>query len=385
MKSAFLKSKIENGRVFMTMTKRERVISAIQHRTPDRLPVNDSFWEDTLSRWIKEGLADAVVPREHFDFDIADFSIDASPGFEAKLLSEDNEFFTLQDRFGYVARKTKGKSRTIDYMSYPVPDRDCWATVKHMFMNKQTNERTLIDDIGFPFRFDPEPTWEQAQRKLEAVRTDDYYVLASAYGPHEATWRLHGFTDTLMDIAMDAEFIIEIASTYVDSLIETLQCCKDKGLAPDGFWMIDDVAATRGMLFSPDHWRQIYKPLVQKLGDFLKDAGIHFWMHSCGNCEPIFDDLVECGLQVINPLEAKSGLDVCELKEKYGDTLCFYGNIDVHTMSGDEADCKHEIKRKLSCFNQGGGYIYHSDHSVPPEVSLAHYRKVMEFVRKYGT
>jgi len=366
------------------MTKRERVICAIHHRTPDRIPVNDSFWEDTRSRWTAEGLPPDVVLRDYFDFDIADFSIDASPGFDAKLLSEEGEFFTLQDRFGYVARKTKGKSRTIDYISYPVPDRNSWTTVKQMFQTKKTNECSLIDEIGFPFRFDQVPAWEQARRKFETIRAGDYYVLASAYGPHEATWRLHGFTETLMDIVMDTEFIVEIASTYVDSLINTLQCCIEKGFASDGFWMVDDIAATRGMLFSPDHWRQIYKPLVHKLGSFLNDAGINFWMHSCGNCEPIFDDLIECGLQVINPLEAKSGLDVCNLKRKYGDRLCFYGNIDVRNMSGDAGECESEIKRKLSCFKQGGGYLYHSDHSIPPEVSLTQYRRVMEFVRKYG-
>jgi len=122
---------------------------------------------------------------------------------------------------------------------------------------------------------------------------------------------------------------------------------------------------------------------VQKLGEFLSNAGIHFWMHSCGNCEPIFNDLIECGLLAINPLEAKSGLDVCELKKQYGNQLCFYGNIDVRNMSADLKECEHEIERKISCF-KNGGYIYHSDHSIPPEVSLDQYEKVLGFVRKYG-
>ncbi len=367
------------------MTGRERVICSIQHRTPDRIPKDDSFWEDTLSRWKAEGLASDIALREQFGFDIAALSIDASPGFEVKLLSEDPEFLTLQDRFGYIARKVKGKSRTVDYVSYPVPDRNSWAVVKQMFQAAGTGKLSLIDDIGFPFRLDPAPTWDEARRKHDAFRTGDYYLLANAYGPHEATWRLHGFTETLMDIALDAEFIAEIASTYMDSLIAILRCCSDKGLCPDGFLMVEDVASTRGMLFSPEHWRQIYKPLVRKFGSFLKGAGIHFWMHSCGNCEPIFNDLIECGLQVINPLESKSGLDVCELKKNYGDRFCFYGNIDVRHMSGNVDECEYEIKRKLSCFRQGGGYIYHSDHSIPPEVSLAQYKQVMGFVHKYGT
>ena len=242
----------------------------------------------------------------------------------------------------------------------------------------------MIDDIGFPFRLDPAPSWDIVRRKIEQVRDLNYYVLASAYGPHEAAWRLHGFTETLIDISTEPEFISEIASVYVDSVINTLQMCCDKGMKPDGYLMVEDVAFTQGMLFSPNSWRKIYKPYIQKLGKYLKKTGIHFWMHSCGNCEPIFNDLIECGLEVLNPLEAKSGLDVCQLKEEYGTRLCFYGNIDVRSMVKNTPECEHEIKRKLLCFKQGGGYIYHSDHSIPPEVSLAQYYKVLEFVRRYG-
>jgi uroporphyrinogen decarboxylase len=366
------------------MTKRERVICAIKHRTPDKIPVNDSFWDDTLTRWKLEGMPANFLPREQFDFDIAAFSIDASPGFKPKLLLQDDEFYTFQDRFGYVAKKESGKSRTLDFQSYAAPDRNAWTDVMQMFNNSMSTKLAMIDDIGFPFRLDSAPPWENVRHKFDAIRADDYYILASAYGPHEATWRLHGFTETLMDISTDPKFILEIASVYLDNLINTLQRCSDEGVKPDGFLLVDDVAFTQGMLFSPNSWRQIYKPVVKKLGGFLKKIGVHFWMHSCANCEPIFNDLIECGLEVLNPLEVKSGLDVCELKEQYGDQLCFYGNIDVRNMSADSNECESEIKRKLSNFEQGGGYIYHSDHSIPPEVSYSQYKKVLEYVRKYG-
>ena len=150
---------------------------------------------------------------------------------------------------------------------------------------------------------------------------------------------------------------------------------------------IRDRAYTQGMLMSPRAWRRLFKPPTRQLGRFLRQNDIAFWMHCCGNAEAVFEDLIECGLQVIQPLEAKSGLDVRKLREKYGDRLTFFGNIDVINMAGgSDADVEEEIRSKLSPFvSAGGGYIYHSDHSVPPEVGFARYQRVLEWVRRYGT
>ena len=134
-------------------------------------------------------------------------------------------------------------------------------------------------------------------------------------------------------------------------------------------------------------WRRIFKPLVRRLGQFLRGNGLDFWMHCCGNAEAIFEDLIDCGLQVMQPLEAKSGLDVRRLREKYRDRPAFWGNIDVINMSnGSDSQIEEEIRSKITPFIQdGGGYLYHSDHSVPPEVSFERYQLVLELVRKYGT
>ncbi|MBN1291232.1 MAG: hypothetical protein JXB48_05270 [Candidatus Latescibacteria bacterium] len=365
------------------MTGRERVICAVEHIRPDNMPVSDSFWEDTLLRWHNEGLPEGISPSEYFDFDIVTMGIDASPGFRAYMIDEDDQYITLQDRFGYVVRKQKGKSRTLDYVSYPANDRAAWEAVKPKF-TLETNTSARIDTLAFPFRLEPEPTWQEVREKYQAIRANDKYILASAYGPHEAVWRLHGFTETLIDIVLDTELIMDIAATYVAFLLKVIDLCLKEGITFDGLFIVEDVAATRGMLFSPDQWRAIYKPVMAKIGDFLRDRGLHFWMHSCGNGEAVFGDLIQCGVQVINPLEAKSGLDIRELKKKFGDKLAFYGNINVITMAKSEIEIEHEIRDKLAPFKRSGGYIYHSDHSVPPEVSFERYRSVIEMVRKYG-
>ena len=375
------------------MNSRERVIRTLNRTRPDRVPMGDSAWEDTLTRWHEEGLAGGVgglardmTLTDYFGFDFDYMSIDASPRMPQEVISRDDEYITYRDRYGYTIKKSIGKSRTVLFMDHVTKDRAAWEGIKSRFtLDKAGSAR--IDDQSYFGHFDPYPTWDEAKEKYDAIRRQGRYLLFDAYGSYEASWRHRGFDTMLMDMAADPDFVAEMANTYMDSLIEILRHCLDLGMKPDGLFMVDDLAYVNGMLMSPRTWRRIFKPQVKKLGDFLHQNDIAFWMHCCGNAEAIFEDLIECGLQVIQPLEAKSGLDVRRLREKYGSRLTFWGNIDVINMSnGTDAEIEEEIRTKITPFVEGdGGYIYHSDHSVPPEVSLERFKLVIELVRKYGT
>jgi uroporphyrinogen decarboxylase len=323
---------------------------------------------------------------DYFGFDIDSMSIDASPRFEQRLISEDDDFMVVQDRVGYTIRKAKGKSRTFEVLEHMTHDRASWERVKERFVIGALDS-ARIDDASYFLHMDEYPSWAGAREKYEKLRRQDRYLLFAGYGGYEFTWRHRGYEELLMETASDPDFVAEMTGAYMDFLITVLQRCLDEGMKPDGFFLVEDVACTRGMLFSPRSWREILKPHMYALGQFLHNHGIAFWMHCCGNAEAIFDDLIECGLDVIQPLEAKSGLDVRKLRPVYGDRLTFYGNIDVRVMAdGTDEEMAEEIRSKLAPFKaDGGGYIYHSDHSVPPEVSLDRFRLALDLVRRYGT
>ncbi len=365
------------------MNSQERVCCTLRHEEPDRIPIYDSFWTDTLSLWQTQGLPEDVTPEDTFDFDIRMMGIDASPRFAPKCLEEDGDMITLRDRFGYIVRKSRTMSRTMQYLEHPAASSKDWPQVKQRFQF-HPNERARTDSQAFPFRLDMGVTWPQALQAFHQCQMKQKYILGSTYGPHEAILRLHGFENTLYSLCDQPEFIQDMAETYTDFLLQTIRLCLDQGIRYDGFFMIEDLACTQGMLFSPTQWRALFKPSVARIGAFLKDHGLDFWMHSCGNAELIFDDLIDCGLDVINPLEAKSGLDVRHLKKRYGKHLTFFGNINVITMSQSKETLEGEIREKLSVAKQGGGYIYHSDHSIPPEVSWERYRLIMAWVHRYG-
>ena len=367
----------------MKMNSRERVVCTLAHEEPDRIPVFDAFWVDTLSRWREEGLPTDAEPEEYFDFDIRVMGIDASPRFEPELIQDDGEMITMRDRFGYVVRKSRTKSRTVQFLSHAAASAEDWPRVRDRF-RVHPDELARTDVQAFPFRLDMGVTWQQARQGLSAWRNGQKYILGSTYGPHEAILRLHGFENTLYSLCDRPDFIQDMAETYTGFLLQTIGICFDQGIRYDGFFMIEDLAGTNGMLFSPAQWREIFKPSVAKIGAFLKDNGLSFWMHSCGNAEAVYGDLIECGVKVINPLEAKSGLDVRVLKKAYGSQLTFFGNIDVLAMTGSSVAIEHEIRTKLTQAKRNGGYIYHSDHSVPPEVSFERYKLVMRLVRENG-
>lgn len=361
----------------------ERVLCALQRTSADRIPLFDSFWVDTLSRWHEEGLPKEASPEDYFEFDIRMMSIDASPRFRPELIGEEGEMITLRDRFGYVVKKQKNKSRTMQFLSHPVTNRRQWDTVKErLYIDPAAPAR--IDVQSFPFRLDMGSDWEQVRRAYEHWRDKGYYLLANAYGPHEAILRLHGFETTLYSLYDNPDLLEEMAGTYSDFLLSVIDDCLDHQVRFDGFFMVEDLAGVNGMLFSPDLWRRIFRPSVEKIGQYLKSQKLHFWMHSCGNAEPVFADLIECGLDVLNPLEAKAGLDVRRLKSVYGEQLTFLGNINVMKMAGNEMEMETEIREKILIAKQGGGYIYHSDHSVPPEVTWPRYQQIIKLVKQYG-
>jgi len=96
--------------------------------------------------------------------------------------------------------------------------------------------------------------------------------------------------------------------------------------------------------------------------------------------------LIEAGFDCLEPLEVKAGMDLIELKKNFGDWLTFMGGIDVRAMAHlDPAVIEEEIRTKIPVAMKGGGYIFHSDHSVPHNVSFQQYEHTINLVKKYGT
>jgi uroporphyrinogen-III decarboxylase len=170
------------------------------------------------------------------------------------------------------------------------------------------------------------------------------------------------------------EFALEICKAQIEAADGLL----------DGMVIWGDIAYKKDMFFAPDYWRRYFKPGVKAMVDVCHAAGLPVIYHGCGNVSRVFEDFIEIGIDSYNPLEAKAGLDVVNLRRQYGHRLGFCGNMNVMEWAeAPEEDLKAIVLRKLNAA-KGGGLIFQSDHSVPSNVSGQRYDYVVNLVREYG-
>jgi uroporphyrinogen-III decarboxylase len=225
------------------------------------------------------------------------------------------------------------------------------------------------------------PAWLDTLKGLHP----DFPVYGSVCEGHETLWRILGQERVLLWIGMHPDEI----GRFVERINEfSLQIAKAQiqaaGGLLDGLVIWGDVAYTRSMLFSPAFWRKHFKPGVKAIVDLCHQHGLPVIYHGCGNVNRIFEDFIELGVDAYNPLEAKAGLDVVDLRRRYGHRMAFCGNMDVIAWAREGREAlKRTVLTKLNAA-KGGGYIFQSDHSVPSNVSGQNYDYVVKLVREYG-
>jgi uroporphyrinogen-III decarboxylase len=225
------------------------------------------------------------------------------------------------------------------------------------------------------------PPWVDTVKRVHP----DFPVYGSVCEAHELLWRIVGNENVMYWIGEEPERLgaqIERIGDFCVGLAKAQIAAAD-GLL-DGMVVWGDVAYRKCMLFSPAYWRRWFKPVVKRLVEVCHEAGLPVIYHGCGNAKKILEDFIECGIDAYNPLEAKAGLDVAELRKELGHRLAFCGNMDVQLWAdGSFEDIRAEVLRKLEAA-RGGGWIFQSDHSVPSNISAERYEFVVKLVREYG-
>jgi uroporphyrinogen decarboxylase len=356
------------------MTSRERVIAALNFEAPDRLPVNDALWDGLQQDWTQEGMPAGVSPADHFGWDIESMFIDASPRFETVVLSRRDGWITFEDRAGYTVSKADGRSGTLDFLDHKTRTREDWE--------RETKPRMLLDDPSGKARIDaasyfchlnPYPTWAEAKGKFDTIYGRGRFVQFAAYGPWEATWRHHAMEALLVDVMDQPDWCAEMFSTYTTLLIGVLQRGVDLGMKPDGLFLVEDMGFKTSLLVSPRTWDALLRPCYERISSFVRSQGIRFLMHTDGRIWELIPRLIEIGVEALNPFECAAGMDVAELRRRHPRKMTCYGNINVQNLLGDRRALEEELRRKIP-FARGGGFIMHSDHSIPFGVRYEQYQ-----------
>ena len=119
------------------------------------------------------------------------------------------------------------------------------------------------------------------------------------------------------------------------------------------------------------------RPCYERLRDFTREHGIYFWMHSDGRVYDLIERFLEMGVSALNPFECAAGMDIAEFRKRFGERMTCYGNISVDRLLGPWENLEAELERKIP-FAAGGGFIMHSDHSIPFGVSYAQYKRARQ-------
>ena len=344
------------------MNSRERVLTALNHAEPDRVPVDLWFTseiEAQLSR-LHDGLtgADLRIALGH------DLVMTASPNIGASYeRAGSGEEYTCEwgVRWRWVTNAQGG--RYTEAVAHPLAG------------------ATDLSDYRMPDPLGPvyQPIYREA-REYVARYGRTHAVFGSLYQTiFETAWLLRGMENLLQDMLVNRDFAATLFEQITDYALAAGTEMVAQGV--DVLWLGDDFGTQHTMLIAPSLWRHYFKERYARLIAAFKarNPALKIAYHSDGNIEPIIPDLIEIGLDVLNPVQPLS-MDPAEMKRKFGNRLSFWGTVDVQRVFplGSPAEVADEVRRRLNTVAPGGGFILCSAHRVqagtPLDNILTYYR-----------
>lgn len=183
----------------------------------------------------------------------------------------------------------------------------------------------------------------------------------------------------LIGMVDDPDWVADMAQTYAQLTVELQKLLFEAEGYPDGIWYYEDMGYKGSPFMSPRMYRSLIMPAHIETIAYAKAHGLPVIMHSCGYVEPLLPHMIEAGIDCLQVLEVKAGMDPVKLHRLYGDRICFMGGIDVRALySNDRAVIDRELEAKVPLMKQGYNFMLHSDHSIPSTVMYETYRYFIE-------
>ncbi len=360
------------------MNSKERVQTALRLKEPDRVPIFATLTAPVAERVgeylgispdIKEAfLADRV---SHTDIllELGNDCVGISANYPDNQPVEELGGGRKRDEWGIIYEK-RGPY---------------WEAVERPLSNiaeKKDLGSYEIPKVDAPGRF-------QEAKEAAAKYGDEYALVASIECTmFELAWSLVGFDKFLVDLAIGKPYTTKLLDSIAQYSIECGKRLIDIGA--DLVWTGDDFGTQEGMLVSPDLWREVFKPRYKRVFTELKkkDDEVLVAYHSCGSIRPIIGDLVEVGLDVLNPIQPLArGMELDKLKAKYGEEIAFFGGIDIQRVlpDGTPTDVRNEVKSCIKDGAGGGGFLLAPAHNIQPDTPVENIITLFESVKEFGS
>ena len=351
------------------LTSRERLLRTYRHQEIDRIMMLDEAWDGTVKRWQNEGMPVGMDWRDYFKLDkIAKIWPDNSPRFQSKIIEQNDRYIIRTTPWGETEKVFATLDSTPEVLNYYYDTPEKWEEAKKAMLEYHE------DRIPWDYLKENYPKWKAEGRFIQYVVWFGFDVAHS---------HMIGTENMLISMYEDPDWVTDIFDTYLKSSLDLCQKILDAGYEIDGIFWYDDMGYKNATFFSPQMYRELLKPFHKKLIDWAHERGLVTELHSCGFIEPLIPDLIEIGVDMLNPLEIKAGMDPQKLKQLYGDKLAFHGGINAQLWDKPELVLA-EMERIIPIMKEGGGYVFASDHSIPNSVSLENMKLISELAHKLG-
>jgi uroporphyrinogen decarboxylase len=377
-----------------SLTPRERVAQALEHREPDWVPVD---FLATTEVWAK------LV--EHFQPETAAGPLDEfmDPRREAVLRALEVDCRLLSyDMFCRPPEGVLQPGARVDWwgsLNRSTPNRmwrqrnadgtwnDIWGTHSERvettfgayegFVDWPLSQAESIEDLKrHPW---PEPDWWDFSPLPDLLRQLDehgpYSIRFRIGSVFEIAWQLRGMQEFLMDLASQPELPLYIMDRLTDIYVEnTRRVLALAGDRLDLLYFYDDVATQASLMISKNMWHDYVRPRHARLVELIHSRGKKVMYHCDGSVWPLIPDFIELGIDVLNPIQPDAkGMDLAQIKAAYGDRLSFHGGVDINQTlpRGTPEEVAAEVRERVQVLGAGGGYILCSSHHLQPDTPVA--------------
>ena len=379
------------------MTSRERVMTALDHREPDRVPIDLGGNQTGIHKFAYQKLI------EHLGLDeeivIMDLVQQLAKPSEKVLerLHVDTRYVSAggaKSFKGEVVRRERNGRMWSDFtdefgVTWSMPDDYPY----YFDISYSPLAGLSLKEIeGYPFPKGDDPSrFEGLRDRAQAIKIETPYAVISGISGvvYEICWYMRGLENLFMDMIEQPEILEAIIDRTLKFWLDWFRLFLDEvGDVVDVIMIGDDLGAQNGPLFPPRIYRSIVKPRHKQLVQYIKSrTSAKVWYHTCGSVIEYIPDLLDNGIDVLNPVQiAAKDMDPKELKARFGDRLSFWGGgIDTqHVLPvASPNEVREAVRRNLKAFMPGGGYVFNNVHNiqadVPPENVLAMFDAACEF------
>jgi uroporphyrinogen decarboxylase len=372
---------------------RQRVVTALNHREPDRVPINFGGLHTSIHRDGHRRLLEHLG-MEVYDAPVIDMFqqiVDPSPALRERFNDDAQSLFANPGTGWQLEINPVEDTWTDEWgVKYRRPSGGFWYDFKSHPLKEGTIQE--LEGYRWPDPRDPNRVRGLAEKAKRLYETTDKALVmhAATGGVYEHSYWLRGVEELYVDMASNLKYVDALAEKIVEWMLEFW----DHILTAVGPYVQvvqlgDDLGAQHGLLFSPEIYRKIYKPRHRRLTDLVHkktDARIYF--HSCGSIYAILPEIIESGMEIINPLQVSAkDMDSAKIKKEFGKDLSFWGGganpQSVMTLGGP-AEVKAEVKRRIGDLAPGGGLVLASVHNIQPNVPPQNVVAFFEAAAEYG-